>query len=695
MASENAYPGNPALPNEAREKILSTFRHSLNLFKAGKAEDCAVGCDFILKMDPRFSPARQLLEKARNPQAPVDVAALEAHVADTPTPQERIGATAPDRILIEAIEAYADRDFDRAIERANRVLSALPGNADAREILEKATRKRDLQPHIENFRQRTLFALESGQNEEARLNLERLKSLDPEHPEIEKLSARIARTASPEIDVSLPPAPTEPFPGTASVPEVAFQFEPAPEPGPATPGGELAGLENLNLDALSSPSPAIPRTDRPTDPEPFGEVPVAEPADSAPQPPGPPAFSHDIWTTEPATPGETLAPRADGSNDEIARLLRKGDDLAARGNPQAAIEAWSEIFLVDLQNAEAASRIESARSRLADSTRRISEATRAGRALFEAGQYQEARERFLEALAIDENEPTARSFLQRVEEELARPRNYDLSDRAPATDILAEEENPEERPKAAPKTPSEESVPERRAPRRALMLPAAIGALVVVIGAGVFFVLRSRSEEPAAAPDRSIRAPVTGESGAAPSLAAAAPATAAPATASVPVSVPTQDALARRAEAEAALSQHRYIAALAAFNLAASAYPDDAEFRQEISRASEKVQEISPAVKLYNDGDYDTALPILWRLYQADHDNADVRSYLTRAYYNQGVVLLQSGQFAKAVQAFGEAVGLDPQDALAARQRDFARRYVKKPADPLERIYTKYLRPRP
>src|SRR3982750_3421629 len=53
-----AYPGNPSLPREVKEKILSTFRHTLNLFHEGKLDDCIIGCDFILKMDARFAPGR-------------------------------------------------------------------------------------------------------------------------------------------------------------------------------------------------------------------------------------------------------------------------------------------------------------------------------------------------------------------------------------------------------------------------------------------------------------------------------------------------------------------------------------------------------------------------------------------------------------------------------------------------------------
>ena len=91
LAEPGSYPGNPALPREVREKILSTFRHTLNLFKEGKLDDCLIGCDFILKMDPRFTPARQLIEKSKNPAADVDVADLESLVSATPTRQERVG----------------------------------------------------------------------------------------------------------------------------------------------------------------------------------------------------------------------------------------------------------------------------------------------------------------------------------------------------------------------------------------------------------------------------------------------------------------------------------------------------------------------------------------------------------------------------------------------------------------------------
>nr|MDQ2971223.1 hypothetical protein [Acidobacteriota bacterium] len=139
--SPGSYPGNASLPREVKEKILSTFRHTLNLFSEGKLEDCLIGCDFILKMDARFAPARQLMEKARNPNADIDVSQLEAIVASTPTRQERVAGADVDRLLVRAVESFNARDFDAAIAAAEQVLAVTPGSPDALEILDKSEQK--------------------------------------------------------------------------------------------------------------------------------------------------------------------------------------------------------------------------------------------------------------------------------------------------------------------------------------------------------------------------------------------------------------------------------------------------------------------------------------------------------------------------------------------------------------------------
>src|SRR5262249_19546590 len=115
--------------------------------------------------------------------------------------------------------------------------------------------------------------------------------------------------------------------------------------------------------------------------------------------------------------------------------------------------------------------------------------------------------------------------------------------------------------------------------------------------------------------------------------------------ASRPAGGPPAEAVHMREEGEKALAEKRYIDALKSLNLAAPAFQSDPTFAPLVGQASEKVAELTPAVKLYNEGEYETAVPILWRIFQSDRTNQDARSYLLRSYYNQGVGQLQNGLY--------------------------------------------------
>jgi tetratricopeptide (TPR) repeat protein len=190
--------------------------------------------------------------------------------------------------------------------------------------------------------------------------------------------------------------------------------------------------------------------------------------------------------------------------------------------------------------------------------------------------------------------------------------------------------------------------------------------------------------------------------GGGPSAAAAGPAgqpPGAPALANQPgatgAPAPSNEAAQLRAAAEKALAEKRYIEALKNFHLAAPAFKDDPTFAQGMGVATDKVTTLTPAVKLYNEGEYETAIPVLWRITQDDRTNQDARSYLMRAYYNQGVTQLQNGLYAKAAQSFAEALAIDPTDAEAARHKKFAERYTKAELDLMGRIYVRHVNRRP
>src|SRR5436190_9811402 len=70
------YLGNASLSTAVKERVHSTFQQAVTLFKQGRADEVIQGCTLILRMDPMFDPAKKLMEKARNPAAPIDVDAL-------------------------------------------------------------------------------------------------------------------------------------------------------------------------------------------------------------------------------------------------------------------------------------------------------------------------------------------------------------------------------------------------------------------------------------------------------------------------------------------------------------------------------------------------------------------------------------------------------------------------------------------
>src|SRR5262245_749499 len=197
-------------------------------------------------MDPRFAAARQLMEKAKNPAATVDVGELEALVAATPTRQERVASIEIDKLLVRAAESLNARDFDAAIAAGEQVLQALPGNRDAQAILDKARQRKEAGPQVEVARQRAMMALDGNRPAEARAALDRIRSIDPDHPSVLLLEGRLASLASAkkEVGESTNPGLSLAEVDAASAPEAAqFGHEPA--------GGSGGGLGDLSLDSLS------------------------------------------------------------------------------------------------------------------------------------------------------------------------------------------------------------------------------------------------------------------------------------------------------------------------------------------------------------------------------------------------------------------------------------------------------------
>ena len=615
--ADGVYPGNLTLPKEVREKILSTFRHTLDLYQDGKLDDCLIGCDFILKMDPRFTPARRLQEKAKNPKAEVNLEELRA-------------------------------------------------------------------------------VFEAG--------------------------------ASPSAET----------PGARTTADVSLVSAPSPAGSAA-----VGGLEDLSLDSLSLDGPVSDFTA----PAPAGDagLPFAQvpPSSSGGSPI--PGLTQGPLAGDPEL---SFRPQPD-VEEEIAALLKQGDEARSRGDRQQAIEIWSRVFLSDINNDEAAARIETTRQEMAEEGQRLAAALAQGQESFARGDLDSARAQFGSILALDESGQAAPvppapvpAGPAPVPREPPAPRTtHDLSAVAPSGDVLAEEMDQSGPPgrrswtrplrSAAAADPEEAGSEKRSWLALGGRLPIVAGGLVLVLGAAAYFFLRSPAETappapasagpslehatalfrdgkieetaaelrriPRSSPDyaraQKLLASLSGSAAANPASGPPSGAAATPPPA--PAGAAGFDAASLRARAETALAEKRYIDALKSFSLAAPHFPEDPSFSQQMAAASTKVSELTPAVKLYNDGEYETAIPMLWRIYQAGRDNQDARSYLLRSYFNQGIGQLQNGLYEKAKESFGEVLALDAQDEEASRHRRFAERYRSGDLDLLGQIYVRYVSPRP
>ncbi len=700
MPEPAAYPGSPSLSAEAREKVLQTFRHTLEMARAGRNEDALLGCDFILKMDARFTPARRLLASLRGiaTGTVVDLGEFDAfdfgpapaRPAPPPTP-----ASAP-------APAPAPPATGPATPAAGYAVPASPVPAP-----------------------------------------------DP--------------FASPGSGLDglgfddLGANPFAPTPSGAPAPPQAASFPGSQDFGFGDPVPDAFGAPAPDL----SFSPGAPQVADPfasSAPDPF--APTAPSA--GPPPPSDPFASSALPADpfdSPALPADAFAPQAPVSfqapppgaavDPRIVQFLRQGDEAAGRGHLQEAIDLWSRVFLIDLSNEDASRRIDAAREKQSEAARQLDVLLSEGVQLYETGDLQSARNAFLKVLTLSESDATARNYLNQIDAALAVPEAAPPSPAAalPAEPYLRDELESPGRPAFAEDFPAldersdagaagEES-PAARSRREEEASPRGgkvdgrvligVAALVLVgVAAAAWFLFRPKPAPiaPGAGEETAVAtAPAqnpleqaqalfkAGKVEEALGILTAIPATdprhdqavvlieqfkssAEPRPSTGPGVSDAQVDEARLAGL-ASLSSGRYIDAVKSLDLVVKARPEDSEAAQALSRARDAVSALGSAIRSYNEQDYVSAQRLLWDLRKQDPKNQDVEDYLFKSYFNDGILSLQSGSTKKAEEAFKEAAALRPQDAETQRHMKFARRYAGGTTDLLSRIYIRHVSPRP
>ena len=263
----STYPGNVSLSNAVKERVVSTFQQAVALFKQGRADEVVQGCGLILRMDPLFEPAKKLMEKARNPNAPVDVDALARQLSADPMPEART--------------AMAARNFQRVIDLTTEVLTNDLMNEEARVLNEQAREKLEAAPFVDQFVKKAEQAIASGNVSAAREDLEKIKSLDADDTAIARLESAVntAKPSAPSSSfvVETPAAPAGGR-GTAQASDFGFTFEEEKGAAQGSSGfGSFSFDSPFSTDTGSTPSITPPAGfDKPATPppQPPGSCPV-------------------------------------------------------------------------------------------------------------------------------------------------------------------------------------------------------------------------------------------------------------------------------------------------------------------------------------------------------------------------------------------------------------------------------------
>ena len=731
----STYPGNVALSNAVKERVVSTFQQAIALYKQGRTDEVVQGCGLILRMDPAFDPAKKLMEKARNPNAAIDVDSLAGQLNADP--------------MTAAREAMAARDFQKVIDLTTEVLTNDLMNEEARVLNEQAREKLEASPFVDQFVKKAEQAIASGNLGAARADIDKIKSLDGDDTAVERLESALNSAKPPAAAPSASfvvenPAPASGGRGTAQASDFGFTFEEEKTAGQASPFGSFSFDSPFSTDTGTTPSITPPAAfDEPAKP--------AAPSGTAFSFDTPPpsssfssGFSFDTPAAKPAAPAApkefdfTTASIETSPDDQkkIQQYVADGDKAYDAGDYQGAIDLWSRIFLIDVTNDLASERIDKAKKKKRESEQKGENLLSSAIAAFDSGDRKTAREKFNQVLKLDPNNSQAQDYLGRLEEipaeggatgyvsPVAAPR-----DDASFADVFADEPAkstgslipPTETPYAPPAAPV--PIPAKKPVAKAKPAPAAssgssmraIAAVVVVVilaGGGWFAWTRfiSKPKHNPAATDAIFTTATSlsqkGQFDAAIAMlqevknddpqhdkALQMMADLQQKKSQTIAKPRVSDAAYQEslASAKALFDSRDYDAAKKAFDTAARVKPLPPDMQALYDQASQQVSKLQGAKQLFDEQRYQDALTNLQSLQQQDPQNASIRRLIADAHFNLGATDLQNEKLADAAREFGEVLAVDPNDDLARRSKALAERYNGQPKDLLYKIYVKYL----
>ena len=613
----------------------------------------------------------------------------------------------------------------------------------------------DIQQRVNSKLIQTLDLATSGQKVEALLGCDFILRLDSLFEPARKLQKQIQNNEPIQEDellalagLSLSAAESSPVAPLPDTPEPAWTPRAPDDPENEVPEGMYGhAVEPTEVDKVAGGQEDLGASLQ--QPEPYADGDLYEPETTTPQAPAePPApeppepvaaaavTTDDTGDRRSTSTGdapdrerqENLGPPPSPEARRIEALLGEGEEALFRGETQKAIDTWSRIFLIDVNNAEANERIEKAQVVKAESERQIEEFFSDATVLLNAGEPEAALLGFEKILDLDPNHPGALQQIERlgapkaddVPEVATTPSHDGDSDPmlAPPLSDLIEDDEVDESPDDFPLPPPPRTLtPNLRfiAIGSAVLVLVVVGAYLINSNWGRLF--PNSQDEVVAAPrrpiDRIARIMTLHERGETDQAVAAlkqitsdspdyeraqlllteweSPAEAA----GVPEEEQVQAWTALIGRAREAYAAGEYLSAASLFNRASAVAPLEGAEAGLFEDSKRQLEPILQMVGLYRQRQYEMALPTLWRYREENPGNQDVRRLLINSYYNLAVRALRQAQPKRAVALAQEAVTLDQDDAYAQRLLLFAQSYDGAPSDLLYDIFINNLEIRP
>ncbi len=722
------YPGNPELSSQAQERVMTAFRQVIAKLQEGQREEALIGLEFVLRLDPSFTPAVNLRQQLSSGSAEIDLGEI---ISQLKAPSSET----IDEMLVEAVESFNQRNFLEAKEKVEKVLIELPGHREARQLLGQITDALKVENQVGQFLAQAREALDHGDPQEAANFVMMAQALDPHHSGIAPTLQEIYERGGLQQEADASPAVgTDALAfETSDAGAEAFQVrfdEVAPASDAAEPLVELAPAESEFVPASEEGTPPwegadsevaavddLPPRRAAAEATTGADEAAGEPFAAQPKPAAV-AREDDISdlfeADDAAAPSRTLAPPAEPQRGD--ELVRDGQTAFEAGDFLAAIDAWSRVYLSDPANQAVGPRIAEAKSALEELDRRIDHL------LFEAqdaslsGEPDRASALVDEILALQPNHQAALELSARLSapEEAAGEKEQAAARAMP--DL--EEDLFEERHAAkAAKTADAELALEWEQPpvRRLLGLPvrtaAMIGGGVVLVGAlaiGLFIFsgsnnsggvgdvteLRARAEElfQQGSPEEALRLVMefratnpTDEQIVARLRTRYERAVATP----TPTPIPAQ-LIAARGLRDRGLWFHAYAEAAAGLR----ANPEDPALRE----IKKQIEDDEPMASILQsaiaNSNFQSAVGIAYDLLEKYPGQADLAEVLERSLFNAALAELRAYNLTGAEGYLRELDQRRPGDDTVVRILEFISNYKARPVDMQLQVFIGSLDPR-